>query len=101
MSRQKIQRIVVNKHKVKANILHGTHEPVLSIQRSGETPEQGHEVDVVVDGKVIGTFIYRPGRPLGCGATVWFETRATLVSRRTPAPTKPARAPRPRACPVK
>ena len=68
-----MKRIHVNMHKVRANKKHGTNEPVLTI-KEGKTNTYCHEVDILGPSKLI----YRPDKPLSCGARVWIETDAAL-----------------------
>lgn len=39
------------------------------------------EADIVVDGQVVATVVYRPDKPLSCGAKVWIETEKEVVLR--------------------
>ena len=68
-----MKRIHVNMHKVRANKKHGTNEPVLTI-KEGKTNTYCHEVDILGPSKLI----YRPDKPLSCGARVWIETEAEI-----------------------
>jgi hypothetical protein len=68
-----MKRIHVNMHKVRANKKHGTNEPVLTI-KEGRTNTYCHEVDILGPSKLV----YRPDKPLSCGARVWIETNAEL-----------------------
>tara|TARA_R100001163_G_C4950870_1_gene118693 strand:+ start:234 stop:449 length:216 start_codon:yes stop_codon:yes gene_type:complete len=68
-----MKRIHVNMHKVRANKKHGTNEPVLSI-KEGKSNTYCHEVDILGPSKLV----YRPDKPLSCGARVWIETDAEL-----------------------
>lgn len=76
----RLKRILINKHVVKANLKHDRRDPVISVQESGSVT-YGNAIDIIHKGKVIGTFVYRPDKPLKCGASVWFETRADLDIR--------------------
>ena len=69
--------IHVNQHKIKANRKDGKDRPVLTCKTYKEN-KYGHEAVVKVAGKEIGRFVYRPGKPLSCGAHVWFETTAEV-----------------------
>ena len=73
----RIKRIVVNKHVVKANQKHGTRDPVLSVQQS-DSITYGNRVDIIHKGEVVATLLYRPEKPLKCGATVFLETRCDV-----------------------
>ena len=68
-----MKRIHVNMHKVRANKKHGTNEPVLTI-KEGKTNTYCHEVDILGPSKLV----YRPNKPLSCGARVWIETDAEI-----------------------
>ena len=68
-----MKRIHVNMHKVRANKKHGTNEPVLTI-KEGKSNTYCHEVDILGPSKLV----YRPDKPLSCGARVWIETEAEL-----------------------
>jgi len=68
-----MKRIHVNMHKIKANKKHGTNEPVITI-KEGKSNTYCHEVDILGPSKVV----YRPEKPLSCGARVWIETDAEL-----------------------
>ena len=61
-----MKRIHVNMHKVRANKKHGTNEPVLTI-KEGKSNIYCHEVDILGPSKLV----YRPDKPLSCGASVW------------------------------
>ena len=64
-----MKRIHVNIHKVRANKKHATNEPVLTV-KEGKTNTYCHEVDILGPSKLV----YRPNKPLSCGARVWIET---------------------------
>ena len=68
-----MKRIHVNMHKVRANKKHGTNEPVLTI-KEGRTNTYCHEVDILGPSKLV----YRPNKPLSCGARVWIETNSEV-----------------------
>ena len=68
-----MKRIHVNMHKVRANKKHGTNEPVLTI-KEGKSNIYCHEVDILGPSKLV----YRPDKPLSCGARVWIETEAEI-----------------------
>ena len=68
-----MKRIHVNMHKVRANKKHGTNEPVLTI-KEGKSNTYCHEVDILGPSKLV----YRPDKPLSCGARVWIETDAVI-----------------------
>ena len=67
-------RIHVNQHKIRANGKTGDREPVLTC-KTYKGNDYGSTVEILdKSGEVVGRFIYRPDKPLSCGAKVWFET---------------------------
>jgi hypothetical protein len=69
----RIKRIHVNQHVIRRNRKTGETEPVITI-KEGKVNTYCHEVEV--DGPVL--LVYRPDKPLACGAQVWIETRALV-----------------------
>lgn len=67
------KRIVVNRHMIKKNKIHGTSDAVLSVQTS-KGVVRGNRLRV--HGPM--EFVYDPAHPLKCGATVWVETTAEV-----------------------
>jgi hypothetical protein len=66
--------IHVNQHKIKANRKNGTIGPVLTC-KTYKSNEYAHEAIIYgQDGKIAAKVIYRPNKPLSCGAHVWIET---------------------------
>ena len=69
-----IKRIHVNQHIIRDNAHYKRANPPLSIKRGGKT-ERAMEVEI--EGPC--TIVYRPGKPLSCGARVWIETTSEIV----------------------
>lgn len=69
-----IKRIHINQHKIKANKKNGTNDPVITV-KCGKTNTYGHEVEIQGPSKVV----YRPNKPLKCGARVWIESDARVL----------------------
>jgi hypothetical protein len=67
--------IHVNQHKVKANAKHGTREPVLTV-KTYKSNDYAHTATIAGASKVV----YRPDKPLSCGARVWIETEAEVTT---------------------
>ena len=65
--------IHVNQHKIKENRKTGNNEPVLTC-KTYKTNKYAHEVNIMKDGEVVATVVYRPDAPLSCGAHCWIET---------------------------
>lgn len=64
----------VNRHNVAHNEKHEDKKPVLSVKTYLDT---GYGDTVVIygqDGKEAARLVYRPDKPLSCGARVWLET---------------------------
>lgn len=66
--------IHVNQHVIKRNSKTGEREPTLTVKR-GKRNTYAH--DVVINGP--SRVVYRPDKPLGCGAKVWIETEAEVT----------------------
>ena len=65
--------IHVNQHKIKHNTKHGTDEPVLTIKTYKDNDYAHEAVLRTKDGEQVAKIIYRPHKPLSCGARVWIE----------------------------
>ena len=65
--------IHVNQHKIKRNAKTGEREPVLTC-KTYKSNDYAHEV--IIDGP--SRIIYRPDKPLSCGARVWIETESEV-----------------------
>jgi hypothetical protein len=67
--------IHVNQHVIKANRKNGITNPVLTVKTYKQNV-YGHEA-IILDrtGQEIAKVIYRPEKPLSCGAHVWIETQ--------------------------
>lgn len=57
---------------IKKNAKHGTNDPVI-IVRDYKGGQRAHEAALMVDGREVGRFVYRPHKPLSCGARLWLE----------------------------
>ena len=68
------KRIHINQHNIKFNQKHGTNKPVITVKTYKDNT-YAHEVDILGGSKVI----YRPSKPLSCGARVWIETDSEVI----------------------
>ena len=68
-----LKRIHVNQHNIKANAKDGGSRPVMTVKTYKENVVCD---EVHIDGP--STLVYRPDRPLSCGARVWIETKAPV-----------------------
>ena len=75
--------IHVNQHKIKRNAKTGEREPVLTC-KTYKSNDYAHEV--MIDGP--SRIIYRPDKPLSCGARVWIETESEV--KRVEMPSEPS-----------
>ena len=71
--KNKIARIHVNQHIIRANAKKGECNPVFTIKR-------GKENIYASSVRVVGEMelVYSPNKPLSCGAKVWIETRGDI-----------------------
>lgn len=64
----------VNQHVIKRNRKEGRNDPPLTV-KNYKTQVSAHAVDFLGPVRVV----YRPDRPLSCGAHVWMETQGEVV----------------------
>ena len=62
-------RIHVNMRKINFNKRHATNNPVITVKTS-HSNRYAHKVEILGP----STVIYRPEKPLSCGARIWIET---------------------------
>lgn len=72
--------IHVNQHIIRSNAKTGERSPPLTCKTYRENVK-ATEADIVVNGVVVATVVYRPDNPLACGARVWIETHGEVVTR--------------------
>jgi hypothetical protein len=70
-----IKRIHVNQHNIKHNAKTGANKPVFTVKTYKDNT-YGHEVEINGPCKIV----YRPDKPLSCGAKVWIETEDSVVT---------------------
>lgn len=66
--------IHVNQHAIRRNAKSGSNEPVLTV-KTYKSNTYAHTVDIQGPSRLV----YRPDKPLSCGARVWIETHANVV----------------------
>jgi hypothetical protein len=66
--------IHVNQHVVKDNSKTGNRNPVLTI-KTYKSNTYAHDVEIIGNSRVV----YRPDKPLSCGAKVWIETDGEVI----------------------
>jgi hypothetical protein len=69
-----VKKIIhVNQHVIKHNNKTGERKPVITVKTYKDNT---YSNEVYVDGPC--RIIYRPDKPLSCGAKVWIETQANV-----------------------
>ena len=66
--------IHVNQHVIKKNRKTGKVDPVLTVKTYKDNRYAHTAVILGQDGKEAARVVYRPDKPLSCGAHVWIET---------------------------
>jgi len=84
MSRTKRTIIHVNQHVIKANRKHGRTDPVLTVKTYNSNTYANEVIIRDAEGNEVARVIYRPDRPLSCGAHVWIETRNEVETSAIP-----------------
>lgn len=70
----KTKRIHVNGHRIRSNRTNGETEPVVTV-KTYNSNDYGSEVEIKGPSRVV----YRPEKPLSCGAELWVETTAPVL----------------------
>jgi len=70
-------RIHVNQHIIKSNARNEERVPPLTVKDYKQNRKTS-TAEIVVDGSVVATVVYRPDSPLSCGAKCWVETDAEV-----------------------
>lgn len=79
MPRRGLKRIHVNRHIIDRNRKQGEREHPITVKK-GRKNFYGSTVYVLDDdGNVVATIMYRPDKPLSCGATLYIETKNDCV----------------------
>lgn len=75
-------RIHVNQHKIRANrvLPKRKAEPVITVKDYKQN-RYGFTADIIDEntGDVVASVVYRPEKPLSCGAVLWVETDNPVV----------------------
>lgn len=71
-----MKRVIhVDQHAIRRNRISGNNEPVISVK----TYKSNEKVNrVIINGPSV--IVYSPDKPLSCGARVWIETRAEVIT---------------------
>jgi len=68
------KKIHINQHKIRSNKKNNTEDPVITVKTS-KSNNYAKEVDILGKSKLV----YKPTKPLPCGARVWIETEDKVV----------------------
>lgn len=66
--------IHVNQKVIRANLKHGADDPPITVKTYQSNQ---YASEVVITGPC--RIVYRPDKPLSCGARLWIETEAEVV----------------------
>ena len=73
--------IHVNQHIIKKNTKHGRDDPCLTV-KTYKSNDYGSEVVIRdAEGVEVARVVYRPHKPLSCGARCWIETNLAVEVR--------------------
>jgi hypothetical protein len=70
--------IHVNQHTIRRNHKTGAREPCLTVKTYKDNRPANSAVIRDADGNEVARVVYRPDKPLGCGARCWIETSLTV-----------------------
>lgn len=71
----------INQHTIRRNAKLGTADPAVTFKRkSGGKATACHQA-IIVDqlGNEVARIVYRPHKPLSCGARCWVETQLDVI----------------------
>jgi hypothetical protein len=71
-----LRRIHVNQHAIRRNRKHGTADPPITVKTYKDNTKC-FAVEILGPSRVV----YSPDKPLSCGARVWIETDADVLTR--------------------
>jgi hypothetical protein len=73
-----LTRIHVNQHNIRANAAKKGNLPVLTV-KDYRRNRKGDTARILHDGEEIARVVYRPDKPLACGAKCWIETSQEVI----------------------
>ena len=72
--------IHVNQHIIKANRKNGTINPVLTTKTYKDNRYTNTAIILDKHGEECARVVYRPDKPLSCGAHVWIQTENEVIT---------------------
>jgi hypothetical protein len=70
--------IHVNQHVIRKNTNHQTDEPCLTVKTYKENRYAHEAIIRDNEGNEVARVVYRPHKPLSCGARCWIETQLSV-----------------------
>lgn len=67
--------IHVNQHVIRQNARNGTNNPCLTVKTYKDNRYANEAIILDEDGNEVARVVYRPHKPLSCGARCWIETQ--------------------------
>lgn len=71
-------RIHVNQHNIKANAKDGGDRPVITA-KTYKSNSKGQTAMIMDGDRIVAKIVYRPAKPLSCGAKCWVETELKVT----------------------
>ena len=70
--------IHVNQHTIRANTKHGKDDPCLTVKTYKDNRYASEAIIRDEGGNEVARVVYRPHKPLSCGARCWIETNLSV-----------------------
>ena len=77
--RKKRTVIHVNQHRIKSNHKTGARQNVLTVKDWKQNRKSNSVQILDARGEVVAEVVYRPDKPLACGARVWIQTYSEVI----------------------
>jgi len=72
---KKTTRIHVNQHSIRHNQYNNDKRPVITVKDYKNNRKTNEAIILDEQGNEVARVVYRPNKPLSCGARVWVETK--------------------------
>ena len=77
--RKKKTVIHVNQHRIRSNYKTGARDSVLTVKDWKQNRKSNSVQIIDACGQVVAEVVYRPDKPLACGAGVWVQTYNEVI----------------------
>ena len=74
--------IHVNQHIIRSNTKNKTNEACLTVKTYKDNRYANEAIIVDKNGEELARVVYRPHKPLSCGARCWIETQNDVIALR-------------------